>query len=89
MPTLIDGREVASDSEEWRKECLARHSDRVGSLLAADYDGRILLRESMLSEMIESGRSEESASISLKESNGCAETIYKRRIKASKKAKNE
>jgi hypothetical protein len=24
MPTLIDGREVASDSPEWRLECLAR-----------------------------------------------------------------
>ncbi|WVR18307.1 hypothetical protein y223_00027 [Bordetella phage PY223] len=25
MPVLIDGREVASDSEEWRHECEARH----------------------------------------------------------------
>lgn len=25
MPTLIDGREVASDSQEWRQECLARY----------------------------------------------------------------
>lgn len=24
MPRLIDGREVASDSEEWRHECEAR-----------------------------------------------------------------
>jgi hypothetical protein len=25
MPMLIDGREVASDSPEWRQETLARH----------------------------------------------------------------
>lgn len=25
MPVLIDGREVASTSPEWRMECLARH----------------------------------------------------------------
>lgn len=25
MPTLHDGREVASDSEAWRHECEARH----------------------------------------------------------------
>jgi hypothetical protein len=25
MPTLTDGREVDSSSEDWRLECLARH----------------------------------------------------------------
>jgi len=25
MPILIDGREVASDSEEWRNDCEARY----------------------------------------------------------------
>ena len=29
MPTLHDGREVASDSEDWKLECLARHVLRL------------------------------------------------------------
>ena len=32
MPTLHDGREVASDSEEWRHECEARHFLSMPSL---------------------------------------------------------
>jgi len=32
MPLLIDGREVASDSEEWRHECEARAIARLPTL---------------------------------------------------------
>ena len=32
MPRLIDGREVASDSEDWRHECEARAIARLPSL---------------------------------------------------------
>ncbi len=32
MPRLIDGREVASDSEEWRHECEARAIAKLPTL---------------------------------------------------------
>ena len=34
MPTLLDGRDVASDSPEWRAECDARHVAALPSLEA-------------------------------------------------------
>lgn len=43
MPTLIDGRQVASDSPEWRDECLARW-------VLLHFKGRPGLREDWLAD---------------------------------------
>ena len=82
MKTLIDGREVASDSEEWRDDCLVRHKERVDKLLESDDPRTDAL--AMRDELIAQGKNTQAAGLIAKEALFCAKEINEKRNKRKK-----